>query len=65
MKTSKILLGVLFGLLAVAAVFCIITLVFSSVHHITFVEQLKEWFSVSQEVAEETEEVVAQIGMLR
>ncbi len=62
---KKILAGIVIGLLAVAVIFCIVTLVFASIHEITFVEQIKQWFNVAQKAVEEIAEETARIGMLR
>ena len=62
---KKILAGIVIGLLAVVVVFCIVTLIFASIHNITFVEQIKQWFGVAQAVVEETAEETARISLFR
>ena len=61
MKVGKVILGVVLGLLIAVAVFCLVVLVASSINKITFVEQIKEWFGIAKEVAEQTTETTALI----
>lgn len=62
---KKLLLGITFGLVVAAVIFCIVVLIGSSVNGISFVDQIKEWFGITKEVAEQAEETTAVIGMLR
>ena len=61
MRTGKVILGVVLGLLIAVALFCLVVLVASSINKMTFVEQIKEWFGIAKETAEQAEEVTALI----
>jgi len=62
---KRVVLGIVFGVLIAIAVFCLTALIFASINRISFVEQLKEWFGIAKEVAENNEEAAKIFGILR
>jgi D-alanyl-lipoteichoic acid acyltransferase DltB (MBOAT superfamily) len=61
----RVVLGIVFGVLIAIVAFCLTALIFASINRISFVEQLKEWFGIAKEVAENNEETAKLFGILR
>lgn len=61
---KHIILDIVIGVLIVGVLFCLLTLIYSSLNDITFVEQLKTWFTVTKKVADKPEVVEKTVEML-
>lgn len=48
----KIFLGILISLLVIAAVFCLVTLIFSTIKNVSFVDQIKTWFGIAKDTVD-------------
>ena len=58
MKTFWIIVGTIF---AIALIFCLGTLIASSINGVSFAEEIKSWFEVAEETTDVVEPVVASI----
>ena len=62
---KKVIFGILIGIFAVVVAFCIMALIFASINKISFIEQIKQWFGIAKQVAEQTDETANIFGYLK
>ena len=63
-KTASIIFGVIISLIAIATIFCVVTLVYGACTGMTFVEVLENWFAVAKVPTGEEVETVTQTAHL-
>lgn len=64
-KAKQILLGVLITLLVIAVAFVVTGLVMSSIHDVSFVEEIRSWFGAIETVPKVEEGVEAVTNIFR